>query len=35
VRFDEITATFKEGILEITLPKSEEAKPKKIEIASQ
>ena len=35
VKLDEIKATFKEGVLEITLPKSEEAKPKKIEIASQ
>ena len=35
LKLDEVTATFKEGILEISLPKSEEAKPKKIEIASQ
>lgn len=35
VKLDQVTATFKEGILEISLPKSEEAKAKKIEIASQ
>ena len=34
VKSNEVQASFKEGILEISLPKSEEAKPKKIEIAS-
>ena len=32
VQTDSITATYNEGVLEITLPKVEEAKPKKIEI---
>ena len=31
---DNVQATFKDGILEITLPKSEKAKPKKISISA-
>ena len=31
---DKVQATFKDGILEITLPKSEEVKPKKISITT-
>jgi HSP20 family protein len=32
VKYDDVKATFKDGVLEIVLPKSEEAKPKKISI---
>jgi HSP20 family protein len=32
VRSDKIDATFKDGILSVTLPKAEEAKPKQIEV---
>ncbi len=32
VKQEAIEATFKDGILEISLPKAEEAKPKKVEI---
>ena len=32
---DAVTATFKDGVLVITLPKSEVAKPKKIEISTE
>lgn len=34
VKVDDISATYKDGILEIRLPKSEESKPKKIELKS-
>ena len=33
VQFDKIKANYKDGILKITLPKSEEVKPKEIPIA--
>jgi HSP20 family protein len=32
IQQDKIKATFKEGVLEITMPKAEEAKPKQIKI---
>jgi len=31
---EEVKATFKDGVLEITMPKTEEAKPKKIAITA-
>jgi HSP20 family protein len=34
VKAEDINASFKDGVLEITLPKAEEAKPKKIAITS-
>ena len=34
VKQEDVKATFKDGILEISMPKSEEAKPKKIAIAA-
>ena len=34
VRSDDVQATLKDGILSITLPKSPEAKPKKIALQS-
>jgi HSP20 family protein len=34
VRQEDVKATFKDGVLEITMPKSEEAKPRKISITS-
>jgi HSP20 family protein len=34
VKADDISATYKEGVLEICLPKSEEVKPKKIALKS-
>ncbi len=33
VKADEIKATYKDGILEVTVPKAEEIKPKKVEVA--
>jgi HSP20 family protein len=33
VRVDDITATYREGVLEVLLPKVEEVKPRKIEIS--
>jgi len=32
VEADKVDATYKDGVLKVTLPKSETAKPKKIEI---
>ena len=32
---DKVEASFKDGVLEITLPKSAEAKPKKIAVAAK
>lgn len=34
VRADQITATFKDGVLVVSLPKAEEVKPKKISISA-
>jgi HSP20 family protein len=34
VEHDKVQATFKDGVLKITMPKSEEAKPKRIAISS-
>ena len=34
VEGDKVDATYKDGVLKVTLPKSERAKPKKIEIKS-
>jgi len=33
VKADEVKAAFNNGVLEVTIPKAEEVKPKKIEIA--
>ena len=33
VKSDEVKASYKDGILDITIPKSEEIKPKKVEVA--
>ncbi len=33
VKADEVKAAFNDGVLEVTIPKAEEVKPKKIEIA--
>ena len=30
---DKVTATYKDGLLQVVLPKAEEAKPKQIEVA--
>ncbi len=35
IQQDEIRATFRDGVLELTLPKAEEAKPKKIAIEAR
>ena len=35
VQADKIDATFKDGILNVTLPKADEAKPKQIEVKVQ
>jgi HSP20 family protein len=35
IKRDEIKATYKDGVLEVVLPKSEELKPKKINIAAE
>ncbi len=35
IAHDKIKATYKDGILEVTLPKSEQVKPKKIEVAAE
>ncbi len=35
VQVDQIKAAYRDGVLEITLPKVEEAKPKKVEISSE
>jgi len=34
IKADEVTATFKDGILEVTVPKAEEVKPRKVAIAA-
>jgi HSP20 family protein len=34
VKHAEITATYRDGILEVTVPKAEEAKPKQIEVTT-
>ena len=34
VKADEVKATYEDGVLTVTLPKAEEAKPKKIEVRS-
>ncbi len=33
VKSDEVKASYKDGLLEITIPKSEEVKPKKVDVA--
>jgi len=33
IKSDQVKASYKDGILEITIPKSEEIKPKKVEVA--
>jgi len=33
VQHDKVTAGYKDGVLEVTLPKSEEVKPKRIQVA--
>jgi HSP20 family protein len=35
VKTGEITASYKDGLLEITLPKAEETKPKKVEVSAE
>lgn len=32
VKFDEVEATYKDGVLEVRLPKTEESKPRRIEV---
>ena len=34
IRADEVTATFADGVLEVRVPKAEEAKPRKVAIAA-
>ena len=34
IKADEVTATFKDGVLEVTVPKADEVKPRKVAIAA-